>query len=104
MVSGINNIVQSVFQPQISSQGQLSTVNTADSTSYEPLNSFADEDTAIISSQAKLLNELDKFNSGGDNDVDLAVAGVLAKNTVSAEVNVINTKKDMIDTVLNMAK
>lgn len=99
MVSGINNInniVQSVFQPQIY-QRQVSTTDE-----LEPLNSFDDEDQAIISSQAKLLNELDKFNSGNGDVVNLALASVESKFTVQAEVNVINTKKDMFDTLLNM--
>lgn len=98
MVSNINNINQSIFQTQLS-QPQLSTQDKS-----EPINSFADEDEAIISSEAKLQNELDKFNSGGDNAVDLAVASVVAKTTVSAEVNVINTKKDMIDNILDIGK
>jgi len=98
MVSGINNIEQSVFQPQTSAR-QLST----DSTS-EPMTSFEDEDKAIISSQAKMQYELEKFNSGGGNDVNLAVSEVMAKTTVSAEVNVINTKKDMLDAVLDIGK
>lgn len=101
MVSGINsnnNIEQSIFQPQ-NYQWQLSTEEV-----QEPLNSFDIEDKAIISSQAKLLNELEKFNSGEGDAVDLAVAGIMAKTTVSAEVNVINTKKHMLDTILDMGK
>jgi hypothetical protein len=98
MVSSINNIGQSSFQPQIS-QPQFSSTDTQESPT-----SFDDEDKAIISSQAKLLNELDKFNAGGDNVVDLAAACVMAKTTVSAEVDVINTKKHMIDDILDMGK
>lgn len=96
--SNINNIGQSLFQPQIS-QGQTSTADT-----QEPPNSFEIEDKAIISSQANLLNELDKFNSGQGDAVNLALAGVMAKITTQAEVNVINTKKDMLDSVLEMGK
>lgn len=98
MVSEINNIKESSFQPQIP-QRQFSKADTSGS-----LNSFDIEDEAIISSQAKLLNELDKFNSGADNLVDLMGAGVTAKTTVSAEVNVINAKKDMMDTILDMVE
>lgn len=98
MVSGINSIGQSVFQPQIS-QRQFSTSEAPAS-----LMSFDLEDEAIISSQAKLLNELDKFNSGEGNAVDLALAGVMSKVVVSAEVNVIQAKKDMFDNLLDMVK
>lgn len=96
MVSEINNIEQSIFQTQFS-QRQTSTKDA-----FEPLNSFADEDEAIISSQANLLNELEKFNSGEGDAVNLAVASIMTKFTVSAEVDVINTKKDMLDTILDM--
>lgn len=95
MISSINNIQQSVFQPQSYPRQDIKST-------FEPLNSFADEDTAIISSEAKLQYELEKFNAGGSNDVDLAVANVVTKNTVSAEINVVQTKKDMIDVLLNM--
>lgn len=98
MVSSINNIQQSNFQPQFSQQ-QFSSIDTQESPT-----SFEDEDKAIISAQAKMLNELNKFNSGADNAVDLAVSCVVAKTTVSAEVNVINAKKHMIDDILNMGE
>lgn len=98
MVSSINNVQQSIFQPKFSQQ-QLPTIDTQESPT-----SFEAEDQAIISSQAKMQYELDKFNAGGDNAVDLALSCVVAKNTVSAEVNVINTKKDMMDTILDIGK
>jgi len=98
MISDVNNIKESSFQPEIS-QRQPSAKGT-----FEPMNSFADEDEAIISSQAKMLNELDKFNAGEDNLVNLVGASVNAKYTVEAEVNVINTKKEMMDTVLHMGE
>lgn len=102
MVSGINNIQPSSFQPQIS-PSQIS-VDPSATKSFEPLNSFADEDEAIISSEAKLLSELDKFNSGKGDAVNLAVTGEMTKFTVGAEVDVVNAKKDMIDSVLEMGK
>lgn len=98
MVSSINNIEKSSFQLPFSKR-DLSTIYT-----LEPLNSFASEDEAIISSEAKLLNELDKFNSGADNDVDLALANVMAEFTVDAEVNVVQAKKDMIESILEIGK
>lgn len=98
MTSGINNIGQSVFQPPISPR-QISPAEKS-----EPITSFDIEDQAIISSQAKLLSELDKFNSGGDNAVELATASVMAKTTVAAEVNVIKAKENMFDTILGMCE
>lgn len=98
MVSGINNIEQSVFQPQFS-QRQPSAQGSPAS-----LNSFDTEDEAIISSQAKMQYELEKFNAGGDNLVDLVGACTIAEFTTQAEVNVINTKKDMMDEILKMCE
>lgn len=98
MVSDINNIQQSSFQPQIFQQQSLA------KDKLEPLNSFTEEDQAIISSQAKLLNELDKFNSGGGNLTDLALANIMSKITVEAEVNIIQTKKEMMDDILDIGK
>lgn len=106
MVSNINdiyNLEQSTFQPKVS-QRQFSTIYTDTKDSSESMNSFSQEDQAIISSEAKLQYELEKFNSGGDNAVELAVAGVMAKTTTQAEVNVINTKKSMLDTILDMGE
>lgn len=88
MVTSINNIEQSIFQPEVYQRGLFSTEEKS-----EPKSLFTDEDEAIISSQAKLYNELEKFNSGQGDPLDLMVAGVLAKVTVEAEVNVINIKK-----------
>lgn len=96
MVSSVSNISQSNFQTQ-TYQRKASTTD-----SFEPLNSFAEEDEAIISSQAKLLNELEKFNAGEGDAIDLALASVMSKFTVSAEVNVINTKKEMMDCILEI--
>lgn len=97
MVSGINNAEQSIFQPQFR-QREIFTQDT-----LEPLNSFAQEDQAIVSAEAKLLYELEEFNAGGDNFVELAAANVMTKFVVSAEVNVIDTKKDMLDIILGMS-
>lgn len=70
----------------------------------EPFNSFAEEDEAIISAEAKMQYALEEFNSGGDNVVDLMATSLMAKTTVEMEVNVINTKKDMMDTILHMGE
>ena len=102
MVSGINsminNIQQGLFDPQISQP------QTPKSDMHNPSDSFIEEDQAIISSEAMLQNELEKFNSGGDNFVELAAACVLSKITVEANVNVINAKKEAMDAVLNIGK
>lgn len=97
MISGINKVEQSSLQPEISQR------QSSPPTKFEPIDSFYEEDQAIISSQAKLQYELEKFNSGGDNAVDLALANVTAKTTANAEVNVINTKKNMLNVLLGMA-
>lgn len=96
MVSSINNVQQNIFQPQFAQQ-QFTAMDT-----QEPPTSFESEDQAIISAEAKMQYDLEKFNSGGDNAVDLALSCVVAKNTVSAEVNVINAKKNMFDTILSL--
>lgn len=98
MVSGIDSIGLNEIQPQ-SFQRQRSSVEEGSN-----MLSFEQEDEAIISSQAKLLNELEKFNSGADNLVDLIVQSELTKITVEAAVNVIQVKKDMFDEILNMVE
>lgn len=92
----VNNIQQGFFEPQ-NMQRQ-----TAKPGAYSPSDSFIEEDQAIISAEAMLQNELEKFNSGGDNFVELAAACVLSKITVEANVNVINAKKDAMDAILWM--
>lgn len=99
MISNINTVYQVGFQSQSYTPKQ-----SLDNENYEPPSSFVEEDQAIISAQAKLLNELDKFNSGAGNDVELAIANVMAKFTTEAEVNVINTKKEMMDAVLKIGE
>lgn len=99
MISGINNIEKSPYQTEFSPQK----ITPAD-TSFEPLNSFYEEDQAIISSQAKMQYELEKFNSGGDNAVELAASTVIAKTTANVEVNVINTKTNMLNVLLGLAE
>lgn len=98
MVSGVNNIEQGFFQPQISNRQKTSLDAPASITSFDA------EDEAIISAEAKLLSETEKFNSGEGNLVDLAVACVVTKNTVLAQLNVIQTKKDIIDDLLEMVE
>lgn len=98
MISGINSLERGIFQPQaFQRQSSLSQMSAS------PL-SFEDEDRAIISSQAKLQSELEKFNAGESNPVDLALASEISKFTVSAQVNVINTKKDMLDAILDIGR
>lgn len=100
MFSGITSNINNI--PQVSFSQKMPLPQALINDEQEPSSSFDEEDKAIISSQAKLLNELDKFNSGGDNLVNLAEANVMAKITTEAEVNVINTQKDMLDSVLSM--
>ncbi|MDD3013032.1 MAG: hypothetical protein PHC34_04950 [Candidatus Gastranaerophilales bacterium] len=97
MVSPINNTNGAYFNSYSGSNYVQKTENTS-------LNSFDTEDKAIISAQAKLLSELEKFNSGQGDAVDLAVTGITSKHQVEAMVNIINTKKDMMDTVLEIGK
>jgi len=98
MVSGIGNIGQSVLLPQLSQRQSPE--------GGVPLSSrfFDIEDDAIISSEAKMLNELEKFNAGTGDALNLAVACVEAKIAVGAQVNVINAKVDMLDEILEMGR
>lgn len=94
--SSINNIQQSFFEPQNMQR------EATKSETFSPSDSFTEEDQAIISAEAMLQNELEKFNSGGDNFVELAAACVLSKITVEANVNVINAKKDAMNAILGI--
>ena len=95
-ISGINGVNPVNYQTQ-ANNNQVSNTNTSD-------DNFDIEDNAIISAQAKLLNEFDKYNSGQGNEVDLAVTRVTSENQVKAMVNVINTKKDMMDSILKLGE
>ncbi len=66
------------------------------------LNNFDVEDKAIISSQAKMLNELEKYNAGESNEINLAITTVTGRTQIEAAVNVINAKKEMMDTVMKI--
>jgi len=77
------------------------TQGTSPKVSREPLTSFEKEDTAIISAEAKMLNELDKYNSGESNEINLAVTCIESKNQVAAAAKVIKTKSEMLDTLLD---
>ena len=96
MVTGVNglnspgyiNILSGVSQPP----------------QVEPLHSCDIEDKAIISAEAKLMNEMEKYNSGQGNEVDLAVTRINSVNQVDAMVKLINTKKDMLDKVLEIGE
>lgn len=85
-------------------QGIKTNDNTAEKAVKISFNSFEVEDKAIISAQAKLLNELDKFNSGQGDAVDLAITNITSQNQVESMVRVINTKKDMMDTILKIGE
>ena len=96
MVSGIN---------AVNTGTPLSNITSIRNTNInQPLTSFDIEDKAIISAQAKLLNELDKFNSGEGDIIDLAVTRVESQNQVEAMVHVINTKTHMMDKILEIGK
>lgn len=98
MISDVNSVGRAQFDPKVYQQ------QDAVKTHFEPLTSFADEDEAIISSEAKMMNELEKFNAGGDNLLELVESSVNAKITTQAEARVIDTKKEMLDTILNMGE
>ena len=99
MVSGIDSVNGSNYSPQIKFNNSTNTSVLSGS-----LDNFDNEDHAIISAQAKLLNEMEKYNSGQGNEVDLAVIRIKSETQVKAEVNLINTKKEMLDSILQICK
>lgn len=98
MISDINKVGQSSFLPEISQKQAPAKEH------FNSLTSFDEEDEAIISAEAQMQYELEKFNSGGDNLLQLVGASVNAKFTTQAEARVVNTKKQMLDTILNMGE
>lgn len=98
MISDINKVSKSSFQPEVSQRQAPS------KESFDSLISFDEEDEAIISAEAKMQYELEKFNSGDDNLLELIGASVNAKYTVQAEARVVDTKKEILDTILNMGE
>lgn len=98
MISDINKVGQSSFQPEISPK------QAPVKESFDSLISFDEEDEAIISAEAKMQYELEKFNAGGDNLLELIGASVNAKYTAQAEARVVDTKKEMLDTIMDMGE
>lgn len=98
MISDINKVGQSSFQPEISPKKAPSRE------SFDSFISFDEEDEAIISAEAKMQYELEKFNAGGDNLLELIGASVNAKFTTQAEARVVDTKKEMLDIIMGMGE
>ncbi len=63
---------------------------------------FDTEDEAIISARARILNELERFNAGEGNEVDLALATAMGKIQVEAAATVINAKEEMMDAIMGI--
>jgi hypothetical protein len=95
-ISGINS--------NISDYSPISTAKTSQSASSGSLCNFDVEDQSIISAEAKMLNELDKYNNGESNEVNLAVTNITSKYQVEAAVNVINTKNDMMEKIMQIGE
>jgi len=91
MIGSIGNS-QEVCFPQYNNSGR----------SGGSLLNFDIEDKAIISTQAKILNELEKFNAGEGNEIDLALATTMGKVQVEAAVTVIKTKDEMMDAIMEI--
>lgn len=63
---------------------------------------FETEDEAIISAQAKILNELERFNAGEGNELDLALATTMGELQIEAVATVIKTKDEMMDSIMEI--
>jgi hypothetical protein len=82
---------------------QINSVQYSNSSgSHKSLTNFDVEDEAIISSQAKILNELEKYNSGDGNEIDLTLACKMGEVQVEAAAKVIKTKNEMMGTIMDM--
>lgn len=98
MISDINKVGQGVFPTEVSpKQAPLKE-------HFDSSISFDEEDEAIISAEAKMQYELEKFNAGDDNLLELIGASVNAKFTAQAEARMVDTKKQMLDTILGMGE
>jgi hypothetical protein len=97
MSEGISNINSSI--------SNYSPVNSEKDSQFVPTGSLCNfdiEDKAIISSEAKMLNELEKYNNGESNEINLAITNIISKNQIEAEVNVINSKNKMMESILKI--
>ena len=94
MIENISASQQIYYTPYVNNSSQSFTGSS--------LTNFDVEDRAIISAQAKMLNELDKFNAGEGNEIDLALATVTGRIQIEAAVNIIKTKEEMMDTLFEM--
>lgn len=63
---------------------------------------FDKEDQAIISSQARILIELEKYNAGEGNEIDLVIASSMGRAQVEAAAKAINSKGEMFDAIMEI--
>jgi hypothetical protein len=96
MVQSVNNIAGLSNYPSVdftkSQQQQV------------PLQNFDIEDKAIISSQAKILNELDKYNNGQSDELNLALTTMTSKHQIEASLSVIKTKNEILSQITKIGE
>ncbi len=87
----------------INNSGQINSIQFSHSyRGGSGLLNFDIEDQAIISAQAKILNELEKFNAGEGNEIELALASIMGEIQVEASANVIKAKDEMMDAIMDI--
>lgn len=99
MFSGIENLNSTVVYAQsysVKNQGAKPEQKSGS------LYSFEEEDKAIISAQAKLLNEIEKYNSGESDEIKLALTSIESKNQVKVAAKVIKSKIEAFDSILEI--
>jgi len=96
MVEGVGSISSSSSYPSIDF--------TKSQPQQAPLQNFDVEDKAIISSQAKILNELDKYNNGQSDELNLALTTMTSKHQIEASLSVIKTKNELLDSIMKIGE
>jgi len=96
-------MIQSINPLKIySDQYSVPSSQKRSSISLEPPFVYENEDTAIISAEAKMLDELDRYNSGESNELKLVMTSNEAKYQVMANSRVIKVQKEITDSVMDM--
>ncbi|MDD3149289.1 MAG: hypothetical protein PHV68_00495 [Candidatus Gastranaerophilales bacterium] len=95
-INGINYSIEvpglQEMQSALESQGSLSGT----------LSIPVSEDEAIISAQAKLLNELEKYNAGESDEIKLALTVEESTTQTEAMYNVIGAKNQMLNSIMQI--
>ena len=83
---------------------QMSDFNETKKLETNKKRSFEQEDQALISAQSKLLNEMERFNSGEGNIVDMSTTIAITTTQVDAAIKIMKVKYSILKDVMSLGE